>query len=128
MVTGDAQATAEVVAGWSDEGRCGDDALPEIFAPTNFDLRRVLPRTSITSSSRCRTVASGRNVRDGANDAPALSRRKWESPFSRPPTSPNRRPALFDRTGPCGIVTSVKEGRRTFQRILTYTLRSIVHK
>jgi H+-transporting ATPase len=27
-----------------------------------------------------------------------------------------------------GIVTSVKEGRRTFQRILTYTLRSIVHK
>ncbi|HTV28927.1 MAG TPA: hypothetical protein VMF32_14165 [Xanthobacteraceae bacterium] len=42
-------------------------------------------------------------------------------------------PEFFPKTnitepGLNGIVASVKEGRRTFQRILTYTLRSIVHK
>jgi H+-transporting ATPase len=35
---------------------------------------------------------------------------------------------VLTEPGLSGIVTSVREGRVTFQRILTYTLRSIVHK
>src|ERR1700684_145726 len=41
----------------------------------------------------------------------------------------NRRPGIVLTTpGPAGIVSAIKEGRKTFQRILTYTLRSVTHK
>ena len=35
---------------------------------------------------------------------------------------------LLTEAGVAGIVAAVREGRVTFQRILTYTLRSLVHK
>jgi H+-transporting ATPase len=35
---------------------------------------------------------------------------------------------VLTQPGLTGIVASVKEGRMTYQRILTYTLRSIIHK
>ncbi len=53
---------------------------------------------------------------------------KWVLRCPRRLMSLNHPPALCDRARLGGIVASVKEGRTTFQRILTYTLRSIVHK
>ena len=39
-----------------------------------------------------------------------------------------RRGIVLTEPGLAGIVASVKEGRTTYQRIFTYTLRSIIHK
>lgn len=52
-----------------------------------------------------------------------------QSPYRRRPTSQNRPPALV-LTEPALviIVAAIKEGRVTFQRVLTYTLNSILKK
>ena len=65
--------------------------------------------------------------------APTMGRhcvkRKWASPSQRQPTWPNRRPGIvLTEPGLSGIVASVKEGRITFQRVLTYTLNSVTKK
>ncbi len=66
---------------------------------------------------------------DGANDAPALRQAQMGIAVSTA-TDVAKSAAGIVLTGPGlgGIVASIKEGRATYQRILTYTLRSIVHK
>src|SRR5476651_62850 len=66
---------------------------------------------------------------DGANDAPALRQAQMGIAVLTA-TDVAKSAAGIVLTGPGlgGIVASIKEGRATYQRILTYTLRSIVHK
>jgi H+-transporting ATPase len=133
MVTGDAQVTAEVVAGLVGiEGRVWSTTpLPEDIRADEFSIfAGVLPE------DKYHLVKSLQNnghlvgmCGDGANDAPALRQAQMGiAVFTATDVAKSAAGIVLTEPGLGGIVTSVKEGRRTFQRILTYTLRSIVHK
>ena len=133
MVTGDAQATAEVVAGMVGiEGKVwATTPLPEDLHADDFSIfAGVLPE------DKYRLVKALQNnghlvgmCGDGANDAPALRQAQMGiAVFTATDVAKSAAGIVLTEPGLGGIVTSVKEGRRTFQRILTYTLRSIVHK
>ena len=66
---------------------------------------------------------------DGANDAPALSQAQIGiAVFGATDAAKSAAGIVLTEPGLGGIVAAIREGRITFQRILTYTLRSIVHK
>jgi len=66
---------------------------------------------------------------DGANDAPALRQAQMGIAVSTATdVAKSAAGIVLTEPGLGGIVATVQEGRATFQRILTYTLRSIVHK
>jgi H+-transporting ATPase len=66
---------------------------------------------------------------DGANDAPALRQAQMGiAVFTATDVAKSAAGIVLTEPGLGGIVAVVQEGRATFQRILTYTLRSIVHK
>jgi H+-transporting ATPase len=133
MVTGDAKATAIVVANavgisgsvWS------TTPLPDGIKAEDFAIfAGVLPEDKYRLVKALQ--ASGHVVGMcgyGANDAPALRQAQMGIAVSTA-TDVAKSAAGIVLTDPGlgGIVASVKEGRATFQRVLTYTLRSIVHK
>ncbi|MEI9964839.1 MAG: HAD-IC family P-type ATPase [Caulobacteraceae bacterium] len=97
MVTGDAKATAEVVA--SAVGITGKvwAATP---LPDDLDAEAYAIFAGVLPEDKYRLVKAlqrkGHIVGmcgDGANDAPALHQARWASPSPPPPTSPSRRPA-----------------------------------
>jgi H+-transporting ATPase len=133
MVTGDAPVTAQVVAGvigisgpvW------GTTPLPENIQADKFSIfAGVLPEDKYQLVKALQK--SGHIVGmcgDGANDAPALRQAQMGIAVSTATDVAKSAAGLvLTEPGLGGIVASVKEGRTTFQRILTYTLRSIVHK
>lgn len=66
---------------------------------------------------------------DGANDAPALRQAQIGIAVSTATdAAKSAAGVVLTEPGLGGIVAAVKEGRITFQRILTYTLRSLVQK
>jgi H+-transporting ATPase len=66
---------------------------------------------------------------DGANDAPALRQAQMGiAVFTATDVAKSAAGIVLTEPGLGGIVATVQEGRTTFQRILTYTFRSIVHK
>jgi H+-transporting ATPase len=66
---------------------------------------------------------------DGVNDAPALRQAQIGIAVSTATdVAKSAAGIVLTQPGLAGIVASVREGRITFQRILTYALRSIVHK
>jgi len=66
---------------------------------------------------------------DGANDAPALRQAQIGIAVSTATdVAKSAAGIVLTEPGLSGIVASIREGRVTFQRILTYALRSIVHK
>jgi H+-transporting ATPase len=66
---------------------------------------------------------------DGANDAAALSQAQIGiAVFGATDAAKSAAGIVLTEPGLGGIVEAIREGRITFQRILTYTLRSIVHK
>ena len=66
---------------------------------------------------------------DGANDAPALRQAQMGIAVSTATdVAKSAAGIVLTEPGLVGIVTSVKEGRVTFQRILTYTLNSVIKK
>jgi H+-transporting ATPase len=66
---------------------------------------------------------------DGANDAPALRQAQIGIAVSTATdVAKSAAGIILTEPGLAGIVAAVREGRVAFQRILTYTLRSIVHK
>ncbi len=133
MVTGDAEITAKVVAGaigisgpvWA------KTPLPEDIQAEKFSIfAGVLPEDKYRL---VKALQKSGNVvgmcGDGANDAPALRQAQMGiAVFTATDVAKSAAGMVLTEPGLGGIVGAVKEGRATFQRILTYTLRSIVHK
>ncbi len=133
IVSGDAPATTGVVAeavGLTGPiysgGAIRDDMRPDAYAvfagvlpEDKFHLVRALQREGHTVGM----------CGDGANDAPALRQAQIGIAVSTA-TDAAKSAAGIVLTDPGlgGIVVAVREGRVTFQRILTYTLRSLVQK
>jgi H+-transporting ATPase len=133
MATGDARATAEVVAGMVGiEGKVwATTPLPEDIRADEFSIfAGVLPEDKFHLVKALQKTGHLVGMcGDGANDAPALRQAQMGiAVFTATDVAKSAAGIVLTEPGLGGIVTSVKEGRRTFQRILTYTLRSIVHK
>jgi H+-transporting ATPase len=133
MVTGDAPATAEIVAravgldgAVCPPGPIGDTVKPEQFAV----FAGVLPEDKYKLVKVFQK--GGHNVAmcgDGANDAPALRQSQMGIAVSTATdVAKSAAGIVLTKPGLGGIVASVKEGRMTFQRILTYTLSSVNKK
>jgi H+-transporting ATPase len=133
MVTGDAPTTASVVAKaiGLDGAVCPSRPVPDDVRPGDFAVfAGVLPE------DKYRLVKDFQNAGhvvgmcgDGANDAPALRQAQIGIAVSTATdVAKSAAGIVLTEAGLSGIVAAVHEGRMTFQRILTYTLRSIVHK
>jgi len=133
MVTGDAPVTAQVVADvigisgplW------GTTPLPEDLQADHFSIfAGVLPEDKYQLVKALQKAGHIVGMcGDGANDAPALRQAQMGIAVSTATDVVKSAAGIvLTEPGLGGIVASVKEGRTTFQRILTYTLRSIVHK
>ena len=133
MVTGDAAATAAIVAravgldgAVCPAGRIPDKVRPEAFAV----FAGVLPEDKYTLVQAFQKA--GHTVGmcgDGANDAPALRQAQIGIAVSTATdVAKSAAGMVLTEPGLAGIVAAVKEGRITFQRILTYTLNSITKK
>jgi H+-transporting ATPase len=133
MVTGDAPATAEIVArAVGLQGAvCPAGKFPEGIKPEDFSVfAGVLPEGKFDLVKAFQK--SGHTVGmcgDGANDAPALRQAQIGIAVSTATdVAKSAAGVVLTEAGLGGIVAAVKEGRVTFQRILTYTLNSVMKK
>ena len=133
MVTGDAERTATIVA--AEIGIvgnvCGKTPLPPGIKAEDYAIfARVLPEDKFRLVQALQ--ADGHLVGmcgDGANDAPALRQAQMGiAVFTATDAAKAAAGIVLTRAGLSGIVASVKQGRISYQRVLTYTLRSIIHK
>ena len=133
MVTGDAPATAEIIARavGLDGAICPPGPIPESVSPENFAVfAGVLPEDKYHLVQAFQK--SGHTVGmcgDGANDAPALRQAQMGIAVSTATdVAKSAAGIVLTKPGLEGVVAAVKEGRVTFQRILTYTLNSVTKK
>jgi H+-transporting ATPase len=133
MVTGDAPATAAIVAhavgldgAISPPGPIPDGVRPEQFAV----FAGVLPEDKFKLVKAFQK--SGHTVGmcgDGTNDAPALRQAQIGIAVSTATdVAKSAAGMVLTEAGLAGIVAAIREGRITFQRIMTYTLNSIIKK
>jgi H+-transporting ATPase len=133
MVTGDAAATAGVVAkAIGLEGKVAPPGgIVESVHPNDYAVfAGVLPedKFKLVKAFQRNGFTVGM-CGDGANDAPALRQAQLGIAVSTATDVAKSAAGLvLTEPGLTGIVNAVTEGRIAFQRILTYTLRSIVHK
>ena len=133
MVTGDAPVTAEIVAhavGLTG-AVCPPGKLPDAIKPEDFAVfAGILPDGKYDLVKAFQK--SGHTVGmcgDGANDAPALRQAQIGIAVSTATdVAKSAAGVVLTEAGLGGIVSAVKEGRVTFQRILTYTLNSVQKK
>jgi H+-transporting ATPase len=133
MVTGDAEQTARVVAGTI--GIAGKvwaaTPLPDTIKAEDYAIfAGVLPEDKF---HLVKALQAGHHTvgmcGDGANDAPALRQAQMGIAVSTATdVAKSAAGIVLTQPGLSGIVASVREGRTTYQRVLTYALRSIIHK
>jgi cation transport ATPase len=130
MVTGDAPATAAIVAKavGLNGAICPRGPIPDTVHPDQFAVfAGVLPEEKYKLVKAFQK--GGHTVGmcgDGANDAPALRQAQMGIAVSTATdVAKSAAGMVLTRPGLTGIVAAVKEGRMTFQRILSYTLNSI---
>ena len=133
MVTGDAPATAAIVAKavGLDGAVCPPGPIPDAVHPEQFAVfAGVLPEDKYKLVKAFQK--GGHTVGmcgDGANDAPALRQAQMGIAVSTATdVAKSAAGMVLTEPGLAGIVAAVKEGRVTFQRILSYTLNSITKK
>jgi len=133
MVTGDAPATAAIVAhAVGLEGAvCPPGVIPDRVSPQDFAVfASILPEGKYNLVKAFQK--NGHTVGmcgDGANDAPALRQAQIGIAVSTATdVAKSAAGVVLTKPGLEGIVAAVKEGRITFQRILTYTLNSVTKK
>jgi H+-transporting ATPase len=133
MVTGDAPATAAIVAKavGLDGAICPPGPIPDAVQPEQFAVfAGVLPEDKYKLVKAFQK--GGHTVGmcgDGANDAPALRQAQMGIAVSTATdVAKSAAGMVLTEPGLAGIVAAVKEGRVTFQRILSYTLNSITKK
>jgi H+-transporting ATPase len=133
MVTGDAPATAAIVA--AEVGirgaTCPPGPIPDKVSPEQFAVfAGILPEGKFNLVKAFQK--NGHTVGmcgDGANDAPALRQAHMGiAVATATDVAKSAAGIVLTRPGLGGIVASVKEGRVTFQRIMTYTLNSVTKK
>jgi H+-transporting ATPase len=114
-----------------DDTICPPGAIPDHVHPEQFAIfAGVLPE------DKYKLVKAFQNgghtigmCGDGANDAPALRQAQIGIAVSTATdVAKSAAGMVLTEPGLAGIVAAVKEGRITFQRILTYTLNSIIKK
>lgn len=132
MLTGDAAATAGVVAQKVGlEGRICPPGRASEVDPRRFDVfAGVFPADKFhivrAFQSRGHTVGM---CGDGVNDAPALRQAQMGIAVSTATdVAKSAAGIVLTEPGLASIVAAVREGRIAFQRILTYTLRSVTRK
>jgi H+-transporting ATPase len=133
MVTGDAPATAAIVARavGLDGAVCPPGPIPDNVHPEQFAVfAGVLPEDKYKLVKAFQK--GGHTVGmcgDGANDAPALRQAQIGIAVSTATdVAKSAAGMVLIEPGLVGIVAAVKEGRITFQRIQTYTLNAIIKK
>jgi H+-transporting ATPase len=133
MVTGDAPATAAIVAKavGLDGAICPPGPIPDAVQPEQFAVfAGVLPEDKYKLVKAFQN--GGHTVGmcgDGANDGPALRPAQMGIAVSTATdVAKSAAGMVLTEPGLAGIVAAVKEGRVTFQRILSYTLNSITKK
>ena len=133
MVTGDAPATAAIVARavGLNGAVCPPGKLPDAVKPADFAVfAGILPegKYDLVKAFQKNGHAVGM-CGDGANDAPALRQAQIGIAVSTATdVAKSAAGVVLTDAGLGGIVAAVKEGRITFQRILTYTLNSVMKK
>ena len=133
MATGDAPATAAIVARavGLDGIVCPHRGIPDGVRPESFAVfAGVLPEDKYKLVKAFQQAGHIVGMcGDGANDAPALRQAQIGIAVSTA-TDVAKSAAGMVLTAPglAGIVAAVREGRITYQRILTYTLNSITKK
>ena len=133
MVTGDAPATAAIVAHavGLDGAVCPPGPIPDGVRPEKFAVfAGVLPedKYKLVKAFQQGGYTVGM-CGDGANDAPALRQAQIGVAVSTATdVAKSAAGMVLTEPGLAGIVAAVKEGRVIFQRILTYTLNSIIKK
>ena len=133
MITGDAPATAEIVArAVGLEGPvCPPGPIPHGVKPEDFAVfASILPEGKY---DLVKAFQKGGNTvgmcGDGANDAPALRQAQIGIAVSTATdVAKSAAGVVLTEAGLGGIVAAVKQGRIIFQRILTYTLNSVIKK
>jgi H+-transporting ATPase len=133
MATGDAPATAGIVAhavgldgAICPAGPPPDDVSPEqfavfagIFPEGKYELVKSFQKSGHTVGM----------CGDGANDAPALRQAQMGiAVATATDVAKSAAGIVLTTAGLSGIVDAVREGRLTYQRILTYTLNSFTKK
>ena len=133
MVTGDAPATAAIVARavGLDGAVAPAGPVPDVVRAEDFAVfAGVLPEGKYQLVQAFQK--GGHTVGmcgDGANDAPALRQAQMGIAVSTATdVAKSAAGMVLTQPGLVGIVAAVKEGRVTFQRILTYTLNTIIKK
>ena len=133
MVTGDAPATAAIIARavGLDGAICPPGPISKSVRPETFAVfAGVLPEDKYHIVQMFQK--SGHTVGmcgDGANDAPALRQAQMGIAVSTATdVAKSAAGIVLTKPGLEGVVAAVKEGRVTFQRILTYTLNSVTKK
>jgi H+-transporting ATPase len=133
MVTGDAPTTAQVIA----RAVGIDGAISSVTPlPRGADLEHVGVFAGVLPEDKFALVkmlqARGHVVAmcgDGVNDAPALRQAQMGiAVLTATDVAKSAAGIVLTEPGLGGIVTAIEEGRSTFQRILTYTLRSVIQK
>ena len=133
MVTGDAPATAAIVAHavGLDGALCPPGPIPGGVRPESFAVfAGVLPEDKFKLVKAFQKAGNIVGMcGDGANDAPALRQAQMGIAVSTATdVAKSAAGMVLTNPGLAGIVAAVKEGRITFQRILTYTLNSVTKK
>ena len=133
MVTGDAPETAKIVAHavGLDGPVCPPGTIPDAVKPQDYAVfAGILPegKFQLVKAFQQGGHAIGM-CGDGANDAPALRQAQIGIAVSTATdVAKSAAGMVLTEAGLGGIVAAVKEGRITFQRILTYTLNSVIKK
>ncbi|MCW6511904.1 HAD-IC family P-type ATPase [Lichenifustis flavocetrariae] len=133
MVTGDAPATAAIVAKAVGLAGpiCPPEPIPDAVRPEQFAVfAGVLPEDKYKLVKAFQTGGHAVGMcGDGANDAPALRQAQMGIAVSTATdVAKSAAGMVLTEPGLGGIVAAVKEGRTTFQRVLSYTLNSITKK
>jgi len=133
MATGDSALTAASVAHavGLDGPICPPGAIPATLRPETYAVfAGVLPEDKFKLVQTMQE--SGHTVGmcgDGANDAPALRQAQMGIAVSTATdVAKSAAGMVLTSAGLAGILSAIKEGRVTFQRIQTYTLNSITSK
>jgi len=133
MVTGDAPATAAAVAhevGIEGTVRAGTPIPPGVDIEHTGVYSGVLPEDKFSLVKQLQSA--GHIVAmcgDGVNDAPALRQAQMGIAVSTATdAAKSAAGVVLTKPGLEGVIATIEEGRSTFQRILTFTLRSVIHK